>query len=238
MKKLLFLIVLFAGLQASAQVTTDTITRNTYTLTHDSISRKAYTLIFINKDATFAKEGNAVKQRMIDAFFLVYAAEAETFNKNTLNKVTFVIDPAYDGVAATGNGIVTFNPKWMLKKPTDLDVVTHEVMHIVQDYGDSNGPGWLTEGIADYARAVFGVDNAGAGWYLPKFKSTQSYTNSYRITARFFLWVEKNIKPGLVITLDAKLRDHTYTDKTIKDLTGKTFDQLWADYAAANTPKG
>ncbi|MCC8424274.1 basic secretory family protein [Mucilaginibacter sp. UR6-11] len=246
MKKLLLIIILFAGLKVNAQgwedagkyITRDSITRKTYTLTHDTISRKTYTLIFINKDATFAQKGDTVKQRMIDAFFSAYAAEAETFNKNTLNKVTFIIDPDYKGVAATANGVVHFNPAWMLKKPTDIDVVTHEVMHIVQDYGNSGGPGWLTEGIADYVRAVFGVDNPGAKWFLPKFKPTQSYTDSYRVTARFFIWVERNVKPSLVVNLDARLRAHTYNDNTIKDLTGKTFDQLWADYAAANTPKG
>jgi len=60
-------------------------------------------------------------------------------------------------------------------------------MHIVQDYGQSTGPGWLTEGIADYARYKFGVNNPAAKWALPAYKSTQKYTDAYRVTARFLV---------------------------------------------------
>jgi len=120
----------------------------------------------------------------------------------------------------------------MMAHPKDIDVVTHEVMHIVQEYGYSAGPVWLTEGIADYARAKFGVDNAGANWTLPEYKASQSYTNSYRVTARFFIWIEKNVKPGFVKDVDAQLRKHTYTENTWKGETGKTLDELWADYSA------
>jgi hypothetical protein len=195
-----------------------------------SITHKPYTLIFINNDSTFAQTGSPVKQRMENTFFEVYPKLAKTYNKKTLKTVTFIIDPNYDGVAATSDGIVRYNPKWMLKAPTDIDVVTHEVMHIVQDYGNTNGPGWLTEGIADYVRYKFGVDNAGANWKLPAYKTGQSYTNSYRITARFLAWIEKNYKADLVKNLDSALRMHTYTDDIWKQQTGKTLDELWNTY--------
>jgi hypothetical protein len=80
----------------------------------------------------------------------------------------------------------------MQKHPEDLDVVTHEVMHIVQNYDRSTLPGWLTEGIADYVRYKYGVDNAGSKWALPYYKAGQSYKNSYRITARFLNRLENN----------------------------------------------
>jgi len=198
----------------------------------DSISKNGYTLIFINRDSVFAKLGTAVKQRMEDTFFDVYPKEAAYFNNKTLRTVTFIIDPEYDGVAATDNGVVHYNPQWMLKQPTDIDVVTHEVMHIVQDYGNTNGPGWLTEGIADYARYKFGVDNAGAKWALPAFNASQHYDNSYRITARFLAWIEKNVKQGFVKHMDAQMRAHTYNPGDWKKLTGKTLDELWSAYAA------
>ncbi|WP_432326268.1 basic secretory protein-like protein [Mucilaginibacter sp. P25] len=125
----------------------------------------------------------------------MYPKLSKEYNKKTSKKVTFVIDTAYDGVAATGNDTVVFSAKYMTKHPGDIDVVTHEVMHIVQAYGNSDGPGWLTEGIADYARFKFGVDNAGAKWALPAFKSTQNYDNAYRVTARFLVWAEKTQSP-------------------------------------------
>lgn len=142
----------------------------------------------------------------------------------------FFIDTAYKGVAATSNDRVVFSSAYMAKHPQDVDVVTHEVMHIVQDYGNSVGPGWLTEGIADYARYKFGVDNAGANWTLPEVKPTQSYKNSYRIAARFFAWMEAKVKPGIIKVVDKSLRNHTYNDEIWKTMTGKNLDELWADY--------
>jgi len=199
-------------------------------ISRDTIRRNGYTLIFVNKDGNFATAGTAIRERMIRAFFQVYPKLAKTYNKATLKQVTFVMDPAYDGVAATDNGVVTYSPKWMLRQPTDLDVVTHEVMHIVQDYKQSVGPGWLTEGIADYARYQFGIDNAGAKWALPDYKPGQHYTNSYRITARFLAWLEAHRKAGIVVTLNKSLFDHTYQDSIWKRETGSALDELWTAY--------
>lgn len=135
-------------------------------------NQKGYKLTFINYDATF---DTLEQQRMVKTFFTVYPELAKTYNPKTLKTVIMEIDTSYKGVAATANDTVHVNPEWMHKHPEDIDVVTHEVMHIVQDYGDSNGPGWLTEGIADYARNQFGVNNAAANWKLPDYKPTQNY---------------------------------------------------------------
>ena len=192
-------------------------------------SQKGYTLTFINYDATF---DTTEQKRLVATFFTVYPELAKTYNPNTLKAVIMVIDTTYDGVAATANGKVTINYKWLHKHPGDIDVVTHEVMHIVQDYGDSNGPGWLTEGIADYARYKFGVNNAAAGWKLQDYKPTQNYTDAYRVTARFLVWMEEKVKPGIVKQMDAQMRAHTFADSTWQQLTGKTLDELWKTYTA------
>lgn len=196
----------------------------------ETFKKKGYNLTFIETDTTFSK---ALKAKLVETFFTVYPELAKAYNKKTTKDVTFFIDTAYKGVAATSDARVVFSYKYMMAHPKDIDVVTHEVMHIVQEYGYSAGPVWLTEGIADYARAKFGVDNAGANWTLPEYKASQSYTNSYRVTARFFIWIEKTVKPGFVKDVDAKLRKHTYTENTWKDETGKTLDELWADYSAS-----
>ena len=196
-------------------------------ISRDSITRGKYTLIFINKQPDF---DSTTRRRMIDAFFTVYPKEAKRFNPHTLRRVTFVIDPTYDGVAATGDGVSTFSPKWMKAHPEDIDVVTHEVMHIVQDYRHEV-PGWLTEGIADYARYVYGVNNVGSRWKLYDYHSGQNYTNAYRITARFLVWVEKNKNHRIVDKLDAAMRKGTYTPDLWAKLTGKPVDDLWKEYA-------
>nr|WP_199157573.1 basic secretory protein-like protein [Pedobacter sp. ASV2] len=207
---LALLIIPFAKLNAQ-----ETIKKNGYTLTFES-----------NFDALNPQ----LKKRLIETFFTVYPKLAKEYNPKTLKTVTFFVDTAYKGVAATSDGKVTYSSMWIIKHPEDIDVVTHEVMHIVQNYGNSVGPGWLTEGIADYARYKFGVDNAGAKWTLPDLKPEHTYKNSYRITARFFAWIEKNVKPGTIKAVDESLRDHTYTAQIWTKLTGKDLDALWADY--------
>src|ERR1700748_1221978 len=112
--------------------------------TVDSVKKKGLTLIFKNNEPSFSLE---TKQRLIDAFFEVYPKEVAEYNPRSLTRVTFFVDTAYKGVAATGGGVVRYNPKWFVTHPEDIDVVTHEVMHIVQSYGrGARGAGWLTEG--------------------------------------------------------------------------------------------
>ncbi|MGI4886549.1 MAG: basic secretory protein-like protein [Janthinobacterium lividum] len=200
----------------------------------DSVTKGGYTLVFISKDSAFSA---VTKQRMMDTFFAVYPREARRFNPRTLKKITFVIDPAYDGVAATGNGVATYSPKWLRDHPEDLDVVTHEVMHVVQAYPDDSCPGWLTEGIADYARYAYGVNNVQGHWALPDYQAGQQYTNSYRVVARFLVWLEQHGHPALVTKLDAAARSRTYSAALWQQQTGHTLDELWARYAAAPAVK-
>jgi len=189
-----------------------------------------YTLIFECKAPLFSQE---INQKLIGTYFKVYPALVKQYNKKATRVVTFVIDPDYDGVAGTSNDKVVFSVKYMTGHPNDIDIVTHETMHIVQAYGDgSNIPGWLTEGIADYARYAYGVGNEKAGWSLPKFTSSQNYQNSYRITARFLAWLEYSGHKGIVKKLDQAGRDKTYDNGEIwKKLTGKTIDELWLAYS-------
>lgn len=216
-KQLLFLFVSFCFFGSS------------YADNPEVFTRKGLTLVFKNNSPDLNAD---LKMRMVNTFFEVYPKLAETYNPATLKKVTFSVDTAYKGVAATGGGNVVFNPEWFKKHPGDIDVVTHEVMHIVQNYGNGAGPGWLTEGIADYVRYTFGVDNAGAGWSLTPFKAEQSYKNAYRITARFLHWIELKKSAGIVKKLDAALRSHTYTADIWKENTGSTIDELWTLYSA------
>jgi hypothetical protein len=210
----------------------NSVASNGYQSSHEvkTIKKGGFTLTFECKAQAFSSE---TSQKLIDTFFEVYPKLVKTYNKKATRQVAFVIDPDYDGVAATSNDRVVFSSKYMTSHPGDIDVVTHEVMHIVQAYGNnSRMPGWLTEGIADYVRYAYGVDNAGAGWKLPDFKNEQSYRNSYRITARFFAWMEKSGYKGIVKKLDEIGRKNTYNKGEVwKTMTGKTLDELWTEYA-------
>jgi hypothetical protein len=195
----------------------------------DTIKKGRYTLFFIDKSDDLDP---LIRQRMIDAFFKVYPAQAKMYNRKTKKEVTFIMDSSYTGVAATSGGVVRYNPQWFKKHPEDIDVVTHEAMHIVQDYRGKTGPGWITEGIADYVRYKLGVNNKAANWKLPDYSAKQDFTNSYRITARFFVWIEKSYNKKFVKKLDKAMREKTYTDDFATSLTGKSFEELWQAYSA------
>jgi len=188
---------------------------------------KGYNLTFISKDPNLDP---AVRKNLISTYFEIYPKLVKTFNDKSTHDVLFVVDTAYKAVAEASGNRILFSAGYMKAHPTDIDVVTHETMHIVQGYGYSAGPVWLTEGIADYVRYKYGVDNVGSKWSLPAYNEKQNYTNSYRITARFFAWLEQNVKPGLIATLDQQLRAHQYNAQSWETLTGKTLDQLWTDY--------
>jgi hypothetical protein len=189
--------------------------------------RKGYILRLVDKDKRLDEE---VLNNLIDTYFTVYPVLVRNFNENTPKEVEYFIDPDYDGVAEAGGGRVRISAKWLKAHPDDFDLVTHEVMHLVQAYPHDAGPWWITEGIADYVRYVYGVDNARGGWYLPEYSDKQNYDNGYRVTARFFLWIENKIKPGFIKQLDYTMRSDRYSLDFWEDQTGMTLDDLWKLY--------
>lgn len=198
-------------------------------------TREGITLHY--QDATGALAAPA-RQRIVDTFYSAYLRERADFHPAAPAEVHIVIDPAYDGVAYVGEkdkaSTITINPGWLVKHPDDIDLVTHEAMHIVQgypSYGDTRVPGWLVEGIADYARDRYGTDNAAAGWALPdKVGKGQSVESGYRVTGAFLKWAEAG-HPGLVLALDKALRNGQYTLALWQQHTGKGLPALWAEYA-------
>jgi hypothetical protein len=196
----------------------------------DSTTKKGYTLVFEVQDSAFS---TVTQKRLTEAFFTVYPQEAARFNPATMKKVVFIADPSYKGVAATSNGIIRCNPQWLASHPEDIDVITHEAMHIVQSYHRGNTPGWLTEGIADYVRYKYGVNNEKGGWSLTPFRPEHHYTNAYRITARFLVWVEKNVDGKIVDEMNKAAYDGVYEEGLWKKYTGKTVDELWTMYVQA-----
>lgn len=216
MKNIIFCAIVLLALSARSQQ-------------KETFTQGNYTLIFVNEDPDFNPK---VKEGLVSTFFKVYPGLVNAFNSSSPTTLEVKIDTAYTGVAYAHNGKVTISSGWLKRKPEDLDVITHEVMHIVQSYPRNSGPGWLTEGIADYARHVYGVD-VGAGWSLPEYKAENHYSQSYRITARFLLWTTQNYDEDLVVKLDKHLREKTYDPSLWQKYTGKSLDELWESYKKA-----
>jgi len=216
-KQVLFSSIIIASLSVKVSAQGDFISNT-----------KKPTIAIINEDAELSPSIIEGFKKIIKK---VYPKLAKDFNKNARMDITVKIDTAYDGVAYANDGRVTVSSKWLHSKPNDLDLMTHEIMHIIQSYPNGAGPGWLTEGIADFVRYKYGLDNEKAGWSLTEFSDKQSYTNSYRITARFLEWVSQNYDKQIVYRLDKNLRAQTYTPELWKAYTGLDIDQLWMKYS-------
>ena len=176
-----------------------------------------------------------LKKQLVDLYFVVYPTLIETYNPDALKSVKVVIDTAYDGVAYASSGVIVISQAWLLAKPGDIDVLTHELMHIVQAYPRRSGPGWLVEGIADYARYKYGIAHEASGWEMPELKPDHHYTSSYRISARFLHWLELHTHEGIVKKLDHSMRNQRYTPDLWEQWTGHSLDALWLQYTESPT---
>ena len=194
----------------------------------EEYSKGKLSITFKNFDATL-KEGT--EDKFISTVFKVYPKLLKDFNPDAQKHITINIDTSYTVVAYAFNGEITVSSRWLKQKPTDIDLITHEVMHLIQSYPHGGGPVWLSEGVADYVRFKYGVDNTGAGWSLTDFNENQSYTNSYRITARFLVWLSENYDDAIVYKLDQQMRSKTYSEDSWEKLTGKGIDSLWDQYS-------
>lgn len=173
-------------------------------------------------------------QRLVDTFDKVYEGICQMFNNGEMRPVEYIIDPEYKGVAYTTWSKVVLNPKWLEDHPWDIDCMTHELIHVAQNYAKVECPFWICEGLADYGRAKFGLYNKEGGWALPRYNEKQKHTDGYRVSAAFFLWIEANIDPTLPKDLNETVKAGKYTDDYFKNKTGFTAEELWQKYAEAN----
>ena len=186
------------------------------------------TITYQNDDKTL---NSAIEKGFKEIVYTNYPKLMKAFNPKARTDLSIKIDTVYDGVAYAHNGQVVVSSQWLHSHPEDLDLMTHELMHIIQSYPGGAGPGWLTEGIADYVRYKYGLNNEDARWKLTPFNTKHQYTDSYRITARFLVWVSQNYDKKLVNKMDKKLRSNTYDPNLWKKFTGKDIDELWKEYS-------
>lgn len=125
---------------------------------------------------------------------------------------------------------IEVNVDWLNREVyKDYDMLTHELFHIIQAGGCSEG--WVVEGMADWARDRYGRMNQYGGWALPGApSSTQSYTNAYGVTARFFKWLETQYSGFIQALFDKAFVKKTYTTSWWSTQTGRTVDEWWQLY--------
>ena len=162
---------------------------------------------------------------------IVEMLASEGFSAPLRVRVTFEKDMR--GVASTGGARVHCAGDWFKKnlEGEASGAVVHELVHVVQQYGPAPkahpNPGWLVEGIADYIR-----------WFKYEPKASRprpdparaKYTDSYRVTAAFLNYVTETHDKDIVKKLNAAMRQGNYSPDLWKTCTGKSVDELWADY--------
>lgn len=130
---------------------------------------------------------------------------------------------------------ISFSVDWITRHPDDLGVVIHELTHIVQGYPSSKADtGWLVEGIADYIRWWrFEPEalNHRINW------DRASYKDGYGTSAWLLAWAGRKHNMSLVPALDRDLRSGKDPHPTILRLTGKSVEELWKEFRAANEGK-
>ena len=198
----------------------------------------------LEADVTSYYTASAIK-RMKEHFNRIYPVLCEEFNYGVMWDVRYKLDDSNDEYVAYQIGgsrdtekIIAMNPTHFKKTQTDYSTLTHELTHAVQSYRDAkygpdnsaNGGEWLTEGVADYSRYL--IDPTP--FQLPAYSANQSYTDSYRVTARFFVWLDQKYDTTFMNQFNEGLKTEVYTQKLFVKITGKTIDELWAIYAASD----
>ncbi len=151
-------------------------------------------------------------------------------------KFSIFLTKDYKGVAATMGTRVVCNIEWFRKEldREAVGAVVHELVHVVQQYrrvrGGAENPGWLVEGVADYIR-WFKFEPKPTGT-RPRNPDTAKYTDSYRTTAGFLNFVMEKHDKEIVPKLSAAMRQGKYSADLWKQHTGKTVEELWAEYVA------
>jgi hypothetical protein len=133
-----------------------------------------------------------------------------------------------DGVAYTSGGQITGAVAHFKRHPNDVGALVHETVHVVQSYRLPGNPGWLVEGIADYIR-FFKYEPGKLGRIDPR---RARYDGSYRVTAAFLAYLTEKYDKHIVRKLNKMMREGEYKREIFQKLTGKTLEQLDAEWRA------
>ena len=118
---------------------------------------------------------------------------------------------------------------WIEKHPDDIGLTVHELAHVIQSY-PPGGPGWITEGIADYVRWAIYEKKPQAWFPRPIDARKDGYLKSYRVAAGFFLWLETEKSPDIVKKMNTTMRKGKYSDSFFEKETGSSLPALWKMY--------
>jgi hypothetical protein len=154
-------------------------------------------------------------------------------------RFTVVLRPGR-GVADTAGTRINAYTNWIKRelKGQAIGSLVHECVHVVQQYGyarshnphPAENPGYLVEGIADYVRFFKFEPQVKGAEIKKRGLENANYDRSYRVTANFLNWVSEKYDKDLVPQLNAAMREGDYSTNLWTKSTGKTIEQLNAEW--------
>jgi hypothetical protein len=173
---------------------------------------------------------------------LVEMLPSEGFRPTT--NITILFRDNMTVPASAGGGTMNCNAGWFRRelKREALGSTVHEMVHLVQRYGgggrrgatgDTNYtriPGWLVEGIPDYIRWFLYEPQTKGAEITRRNLERARYDASYRVTGNFLNWATTKYDTNLVVKLNAAGRQNKYHEALWKTLTGKTVQELGAEW--------
>lgn len=177
---------------------------------------------------------------------LVALLPSDGYTAPTTVKLEFRDDMGGTPAYAAGNKLSMSAPWFRTQLEREAKgCVIHEMVHIVQNYWSARTtnprpaptPGWVTEGIPDYIRwFIYEPQSKGAEITKRNFASAK-HDSSYRITANFLDWVATTQDKEIIRKLNAAAREGNYSEKLWQDATGKSLDDLAAEWKAGNAKR-
>lgn len=207
--------------------------------TSETIIQNGFSLTIQQSVDTSQRIGSDTLEKIKEVYFNQYPKMRARYNPTRPRAVVMKFDPDYDGVAYTGGDMgdagIKFSVGYLNSYPNDADCATHELFHVVQggymNYNSESFEGAICEGIADYARSVYGLYNDLQGWSLGEYNSSQTILTRYASNARFLTWINQNKNSEATYMLNKTMHNGTYTSDMWVELTGMTSDELWNAYA-------
>lgn len=173
-------------------------------------------------DAPDMKEWAEKAARVCERQYGMICEELASDNFKPLTLIPMTLKKDYKGVAFASGGRITGSVDFFKKNPNDIGAMVHETVHCVQLYRGRGNPGWLVEGVADYLR-FFKYEAKKPNPLTPE---RAKHDGSYRVTAAFLDYVEREHTKGAVKKLNAAMREGKYKEELWKDVTGKTLVEL------------
>jgi len=194
-------------------------------------SRRKYPVEFVvdATDAPEMKDWLKKTARVCEQQYPMICEELESDGFKPPPRISMTLKKDYKGVASTSGDKIVGSIRYFRAHPDDVGAMVHETVHVVQQYRGRDNPGWLVEGIADYIR-FFKYEPGKIGRLDPE---RVRYDGSYRQSAAFLAYLTDKYDKKLVRKINAVMREGKYKEEIFKELTGKTVQDLGAEWKAS-----